>query len=817
MTGRLRLAPGVDEPINILLVDDEPKNLTVLETVLNDPGYRLVRAESAEQALLALVAEEFALIVLDIHMPGMNGFELAQMIKQRKKTAAVPIIFLTAYYSEDQHVLEGYEHRCGRLPAQADQPHHSALQGRRLRRAASQDPRECARQSHLDRRSCRAPARPGEAAHLEQRARAARRGPHRRVAARQPSTPRERAAPGAGSGGGGAGRVGLEPRDGDDPVRCPLHSDAGIHRGGGNPPVSVLGRAQFIPATCRGSRLRLEAHLAGRASHFQVPHRLRHKEGRWVWILASGRVVARDETGRPLRACGTHMDITARKLAEEALKRSEAFTRSVVESSADCVQVFSLDGQLQWMNENAKQMMELDGSEGRPNRDLLSFWESGSVRAEAEAALAAARNNGIGRFRGSRVASDGTRRWWDVLITPIPGPEGMPEQLLAVSRDVTEQRRGEEALKEAARRKDEFLAMLSHELRNPLAPLRNAIQILRLQDSKEPDLLAVREMIERQVMHLVRLVDDLLDVSRVSRGKIQLRKESLELAVAVRQAEEMTRAMLNVRRHELSVTLPEEPVLVEGDIARLTQVISNLLDNAAKYTDEGGKVWLSLEKESDKAVLRVRDTGRGLDPETMKDVFDLFYQADRNLDRADGGLGIGLSLVKSLVQMHGGTVEARSAGRGKGSEFVVRLPCLPSTPPEKPVDSFEPPATPGRRVRILVVDDNRDSAVSMALLLQLEGHEVLTAHDGNTALEISLRERPDFVLLDIGLPGLNGYQACQAMRAGGLKDALIVAMTGYGQEEDRRRSQEAGFNAHQVKPVDLQAIRDLLVQWTGRS
>jgi PAS domain S-box-containing protein len=511
------------------------------------------------------------------------------------------------------------------------------------------------------------------------------------------------------------------------------------------------------------------------------------------------------------------MDITARKLAEDALKRSEAFARSLVENSADCIQVFSLDGQLQWMNENAKQRMEGGGTENGPIRDLLSFWEAGSVRAEAEDALAAARANGVGRFRGSRVISDGTRRWWDVLITPIPGPEGAPEQLLAVSRDVTEQRRSEEALQEAARRKDEFLAMLSHELRNPLAPLRNAVQILRLQDSKDPHLVTVRDMIERQVLHLVRLVDDLLDVSRVSRGKIQLRKEPLDLAVALRQAEEMSRTVVNARRHELTVTLPEEPVLVEGDLTRLTQVISNLLDNAAKYTDEGGKVWLTLEKKSAMAVLRIRDTGRGLDPETLKDVFDLFYQSGRNLDRADGGLGIGLALVKSLVQMHGGTVEAQSAGRGKGSEFIVCLPCLPSPARTRSAGLLVPPAPSNQHARVLVVDDNHDSAKSMALLLQLEGHEVLTAHDGKTALEISLRERPDLVLLDIGLPGLDGYQTCQAMRAGGLKDALIVAMTGYGQEEDRRRSQQAGFDAHQVKPVDLQAIRDLLARRSDRS
>jgi PAS domain S-box-containing protein len=805
---------GFGEPINILLVDDEPKNLTVLETILNDPGYRLVRAETADQALLALVAQEFALIVLDIQMPGMNGFELAQMIKQRKKTSTVPIIFLTAYYSEDQHVLEGYE-------TGAVDYLHKPVKPTILRSkvAVFAELHRKTRESALANRVLLAEAAERRRfqeklltlnSDLEQRVEARTAELlHANRALRESEQRLELALEGA--------ELGVWDWN---LVTGTVQYDTRCTRMLGFSVAEVISQSQFWeerihPSDLPEVRAALEAHLADRAPHFQVQHRLRHKDGRWIWILARGRVVACDETGRPLRACGTHMDITARKLAEEALKRSEAFARSVVESSADCVQVFSLDGQLQWMNENAKQMLEVGGSHGCPSRDLLSFWESGVVRAEAEAALEAARGTGVGRFRGSRGAADGTRRWWDVLITPIAGPEGMPEQLLAVSRDVTEQRRGEEALKEAARRKDEFLAMLSHELRNPLAPLRNAIQILRLQDWKDPNLLTVREMIERQVMHLVRLVDDLLDVSRVSRGKIQLRKEPFELAVAVRQAEEMSRSLISSRRHEFLVTLPEEPVPVEGDITRLTQVISNLIDNAAKYTDEGGKVWLTLERQSNKAVLRVRDTGRGLDAETMKEVFDLFYQADRNLDRADGGLGIGLSLVKSLVQMHGGTVEAHSDGRGKGSEFVVFLPCLPFIP-LKPADSFASPPTPARRARVLVVDDNHDSAESMALLLQAEGHAVLTAHDGKKALEISLRECPDLILLDIGLPGLNGYQACQAMRAGGLKDALIIAMTGYGQEEDRELSQQAGFDAHYVKPVDVQAIRDLLVQWTGR-
>ena len=410
---------------------------------------------------------------------------------------------------------------------------------------------------------------------------------------------------------------------------------------------------------------------------------------------------------------------------------------------------------------------------------------------------------------------DGELRWMRMTSRPRRTADG---HVIwdGVQTDVTGRRCAEDALKLANQRKSEFLAMLAHELRNPLAPIRNAAQLLRRLWPGEAGAEAAHATIDRQLNHLVRLVDDLVDVSRVSRGRITLQTGLLDLSEVVRQTVETTRALVDTRGQLLTVTLPSEPVHVAGDFTRLSQVAHNLLSNAVKYTDAGGRIALTVEQpregELPEAVLRVRDSGIGLDPAAIGSVFDLFFQVDRELDRSEGGMGIGLSLAKSLVELHGGHVEAHSQGLGHGSEFVVRLPALP-LPDARPALRSEPPAAPAsppRGLRVLVVDDNFDAAETMAMLLELEGHEVRIAHDGQEALTIALAERPDVVLLDIGLPKLNGYEACRAMREGGLTGALIIATTGYGQEEDRRLSRQAGFDSHQLKPLRLSMIHELL-------
>jgi signal transduction histidine kinase/CheY-like chemotaxis protein len=385
-------------------------------------------------------------------------------------------------------------------------------------------------------------------------------------------------------------------------------------------------------------------------------------------------------------------------------------------------------------------------------------------------------------------------------------------ELARLNEELEERVAGRTAeLQDSLRARDEFLAMLAHELRNPLAPIRNAAQVIRLLGTPDPNLGWARGVIDRQVHQLSRLVDDLLDVSRVTRGRVELQREEIDLATVVAHAVETSRPLIDGRRHTLLLSLPPEPVLLHADLARLSQVVANLLNNAAKYMDEGGRIWLTAERAGETVRIRVRDEGVGIPAEMLPRIFDLFTQADRSLSHSQGGLGIGLALVRSLVDLHGGAVEAFSDGPGRGSELVVTLPALGSRSPADTLSgSFEAPrAAAGRRV--LVVDDNVDAAETLGRILELAGHRVWIAHDGKEALELAGSERPEVVLLDIGLPKLDGYEVARRLRLDpDLRGALLVAITGYGKEEDRDRGRAAGFDHHLVKPVDLAALQGLL-------
>jgi signal transduction histidine kinase/CheY-like chemotaxis protein len=380
-----------------------------------------------------------------------------------------------------------------------------------------------------------------------------------------------------------------------------------------------------------------------------------------------------------------------------------------------------------------------------------------------------------------------------------------------IREHLAERERAEEELRANDRRKDEFLAVLAHELRNPLAPIRNSLHILQLSRHTDPAAVRVAQMMERQVNHMVRLVDDLMEVSRITRGKIELRKVPVEAAAVVRSAVETSRPLLDAAGHELVLSLPPEPITLDGDPVRLAQILANLLNNAAKYTDAGGHIFLTVKCDGGEAVISVRDTGSGIPPEMLPRVFDLFSQMDQGSDRAQGGLGIGLTLVKSLVELHGGSVEARSEWPNGGSEFVVRLPLGTGKCSGHPSQANIPPAVLASR-RVLVVDDNQDAAESLGMLLKLLGAEVRVVFSGPEALRAVASEKPAVVLLDIGMPGMDGHEVAARIRElPDTRDVRLIALTGWGQEKDRQRSELAGFDYHMIKPADVDALQTLLL------
>ena len=551
-----------DEPVSILLVDDEPRNLTVLEAILTDPIYHLVRAESGQEALLKLVDGEFALLVLDIQMPNMSGFELAQLIKQRKKTAGIPIIFLTAYYSEDQHVLEGYS----------------------------------------------------------------------------------------------VGAV--------DYLHKPINA----------------------------------AVLRSKVAVFVELYR-KNRECVFANQTLQKEVRARRHAEQQLRQLNDELELRVAERTETLLNRE---------------------------------------------RDLQSLAE---------------------------------------------------------------------ALKKADRRKDEFLATLAHELRNPLAPISSGLHLLTL--ALDPDTIAgTISMMNRQLSHLVRLIDDLLNASRVTTDKLTLRIERVSLQSIIATAVEASRPVIDSSRHTLKTSQPEDTVWLEADPTRVAQVISNLLTNAAKYTPEGGHIEVAALQDGRDVIVRVTDTGVGIPCDMLSEVFEMFTQVNGTLERSQGGLGIGLAIAKRLVELHGGTITAESPGKGAGSTFTVRLPLPEVAEVAKQRQTIKGPThdrstTSG--LRVLLVDDNVDAAKTLAKLLQICGHDIRIAHCGREALELALLFKPEVVLLDIGLPDMNGYEVARRLRSeAALQRVLVVALTGWGNDDNKRKSQEAGFDFHLTKPVDAAAIETIL-------
>ena len=515
--------------------------------------------------------------------------------------------------------------------------------------------------------------------------------------------------------------------------------------------------------------------------------------------------------------------IAQRRRAEASLREQREWLRVTLESIGDAVIATDLEARVSFLNPVAQELTGWTEAEavGRPldevfdivNEETRALAESPVRKVLREGTIAGLANHTV------LISRDGREIPIDDCAAPIRDEEGQIHGVVMVFHDIIERRKLEreltlraERLAEADRRKDEFLAMLAHELRNPLAPIRNALYLMGSPGASPESLERAREMMERQVQHMVRLVDDLLDISRITRGKVQLHKEPVDVATLVRRAAEAARPQMEAKGHRFGVEVPPEPVVLEADPTRLDQILTNLLNNAVKFTDPGGSIELSARAAGGEVLISVRDTGIGIEPELLSQIFEPFVQGNQALDRSRGGLGIGLTLARTLVEMHGGTLTARSEGAGRGSEFLLSLPA-PGAEERKSKMTQGSRATdagrPGRRV--LVVDDNLDSAETIALMAQLWGHDVRTAHDGQAALEMAADYRPEVVLLDIGLPGMDGFEVARRLREQEwMAGVMLVAMTGYGQEEDRRRSREVGFDHHMVKPIDPGVLQALL-------
>jgi len=681
----------MDEKSNILIVDDLPEKLLVFRTILEELDQNLVMVRSGSEALREVLAREFAVILLDVNMPDIDGLETARLIRQYKKSAHTPIIFITAYADEMQ-TAQGYS----------------------------------------------------------------------------------------------LGAV--------DYILSPV-----------------------IPDVLR-QKVRVFVDL------FQMQQRTRAMAGEQV---ARARAEA------------------ARIAAEETTRRSNFLARASHELGA------TLD-----LEHGMRRLLELV---------VPQLAEAGAlvVDADAEAPLVFLRTEAQGRLATHRVPSyaglpenlraalqrvvrEGLPLEGETVCYPLrigertlgalalsvgaASPELMPRDLVtlqelvsraaialdnarlysSLQREIVRSREAEESLQDANRRKDEFLAMLSHELRNPLAPIRNAVEVIRRLAPPDPKLTMARDVVDRQVTLLARLVEELLDVSRISQGKIALKKEPVDLARVVAHSVETARPLIDTRNQTLTVSVPAAPVWLSADFARLSQVVANLLNNASKYTGERGRIELTASADEGEARIVVRDNGAGIEPQLLDRVFDLFVQGDRALDRGQGGLGIGLTLVKRLVELHQGSVEAASDGPGRGATFTVTLPCIsvvePQQRPAPAINSKSSSEVYGRRV--LVVDDNIDAAESTAAFLRLEGHEVKAVHDGLQALSSLKVFDPHVVVLDIGLPGLDGYAVARQLRErGDTSHVLLIALTGYGQKEDRQRAADAGFDYHYVKPADPREIQ----------
>ena len=558
-----------------------------------------------------------------------------------------------------------------------------------------------------------------------------------------------------------------------------------------------------------------------------------------VLIKKNGDECPIDDSAAPIRNEAGYVsgcvlifrDVTAQRLVERE-KANQLHTAqllaSIVESSNDAIISKSLDGVIQSWNAAAERLFGFTAEQAVGQH--ISIIIPPERMAEEDQIIASLKSGQrIEHYETERIRNDGQHLTVSLTISPLKDDSGKVIGASKIARDISERKRRESErqrlqddlrklaadLSQADRRKNEFLATLAHELRNPLAPMSNMLEVVKRADGDRDVLKRAYDTIERQLGQMVRLVDDLLDLNRITHDRLELRRSEVELASVVEQAVEVARPLLDSAGHQLMIELPREPIYLNADRARLAQVFGNLLNNSSKYTKPNGWISLTATPAGDEVVVSVKDNGAGIPPDKLNSIFDMFMQVDGTTESAQGGLGIGLTLVKRLAEMHGGSIEAKSAGEGQGSEFIVRLPVL-NKPAASLQDRRDGTQSSASQRRIVIVDDNKDSADSLAMLLEITGNQTFMAHDGVDAIELIEQQRPEVVLLDIGLPRLNGHEVCRRVRQQPWgKDIVFIALTGWGQEEDRRKSEAAGFNGHLVKPVDYEKLLELLSRLTN--
>jgi signal transduction histidine kinase len=698
---------------SILVVDDLPEQLLVLETILMDLGQELVFARSGGEALREVLKREFAVILLDVNMPDIDGFETAELIRKYKRSAHTPIIFVTAYADEMQ-TAHGYS--LGAVDYILAPVIPEVLRSKV--------------KAFVD---------------LNVMQRQLRRQADERVALASAEAARKAA-------------------------------------------EQITARSSFLSNASRVLSASLDIEIGKRKFlELTVPA-----------IADTATLVLRNDDDSWDRAlcCATDGGTALYGFSESGFEDLPLVTRDAFSRALTTGIKVAL------------------GRNGGAHSHATSDSELAPMTQAVIVPLMIAE-----RSLGAMLVHLKDPRDSETILDELANRAAIAFENARLYRslqtEIIERQQAETMLQETNQRKDEFLAMLSHELRNPLAPIRNAVEVIRMIASPDPKLAWATDVTERQVNHMTRLIEELLDVARISQGKIILQPEAIDLLQVAAHSVETVRPFIDSRRHTLTQEIPEGPVWLRGDFARLAQVISNLLNNAAKYTHEGGAIHLRISVEDGQAVVTVRDNGVGIEPGLLPSVFDLFKQGEQSLDRGQGGLGVGLTLAQRLVQLHNGRIEAASAGAGKGAEFSVLLPCLTEVK-QSSSDPESSSAAVGLTLncRVLVVDDNWDAAETVAVLLELAGHEVKAVTDGQQALACAQVYAPEVVVLDIGLPIIDGYQVARQLRTiAQTRESLLIALTGYGQDIDRERAEDAGFDRHLVKPADPKELVRLIADW----